>query len=52
LLIERVYFGTLLRLTLLAPDLVESVQNGRQPETLALPKLMKSLPAAWAEQHL
>jgi hypothetical protein len=30
--IEREYLGSLLRLTLLAPDLVEAIMDGRQPE--------------------
>ena len=30
--IERGYLGTLLRLTLLAPDIVEAMVDGRQPE--------------------
>jgi hypothetical protein len=29
--IERGYLGMLLRLTLLAPDFVEAILNGRQP---------------------
>jgi hypothetical protein len=33
--IERGYLGSLLRLTLLAPDLVEAILDGRQPEGLA-----------------
>lgn len=40
--IERGYLGTLLRLTLLAPDLVEAVLDGRQPEGMTLPDLMES----------
>jgi hypothetical protein len=49
--IERGYLGTLLRLTLLAPDIVEAVLNGRQPGALALPELMKPFPATWSEQR-
>jgi hypothetical protein len=30
--IERGYLGSLLRLTLFAPHLVEAILNGRQPE--------------------
>jgi hypothetical protein len=29
--IERGYLGSLLRLTLLAPEMVEAILNGRQP---------------------
>lgn len=49
--LERGYLGSLLRLTLLAPDIVEAVLDGRQPQGLGLPKLMDPLPSAWAEQR-
>jgi hypothetical protein len=48
--IERGYLGTLLRLTLLAPDLVEAILNGRQPEGVTLPRLLEGVPAGWGEQ--
>ena len=48
--IERGYLGTLLRLTLLAPDIVEAILDGRQPPELGLPGLMEPLPAEWSEQ--
>ena len=38
--IERGYLGTLLRLTLLAPEMVEAILNGRQPEGVTLPRLL------------
>ena len=41
--IERGYLGSLLRLTLLAPDLVEAVLDGRQPEWVTLTVLMQKL---------
>jgi len=49
--IERGYLGTLLRLTLLAPDLVEALLGGRQQEGMSLPRLMEPVPAGWAEQR-
>jgi hypothetical protein len=49
--IERGYLGTLLRLTLLAPDLVEAILDGRPPEAVNLPVLMGPFPTAWAEQR-
>ena len=49
--IEWGYLGTLLRLTLLTPDLIEAILDGRQPHGLGLPKLMKPLPSAWADQR-
>jgi hypothetical protein len=48
--IERGYLGTLLRLTLLSPSIVELILNGRQPGALTLPDLLRPLPATWAEQ--
>ena len=50
--IERGYLGTLLRLTLLAPELVEAILNGRQPEGVTLPRLLEGVPAGWGEQRL
>jgi hypothetical protein len=49
--IERGYLGSLLRLTLLAPGLVEAVLEGRQAEGVTLPALMEPFPAAWMEQQ-
>jgi hypothetical protein len=48
--LDRGYVGRVLRLTLLAPDIVEAILDGRQPEGLALPKLMDPLPVGWDEQ--
>src|SRR3954452_1522037 len=42
--IERGYLGSLLRLTLLAPDLVDAVLDGRQPAEMTLPGLMDPFP--------
>ena len=48
--IERGYLGTLLRLTLLAPEMVEAILNGRQPEGVTLPRLLEGVPAGWDAQ--
>ena len=50
--IERGYLGTLLRLTLLAPELVEAILNGRQPEGVTLPALLEGVPVGWGEQSI
>src|SRR4051794_33762080 len=34
--IDRGYVGSILRLTLLAPDIIEAILDGRQPPTLGL----------------
>ncbi|MCI0753560.1 hypothetical protein [Teichococcus vastitatis] len=49
--IERGYLGQILRLTLLAPELVEAILDGRQPEGMTLPRLLDPFPAGWAEQR-
>jgi hypothetical protein len=50
--VERGYMGTLLRLTLLSPDVVEAILDGRHPDALMLPRLMESFPTSWAEQRV
>ena len=50
--IERGYLGTLLRLTLLAPEMVEAILDGRQPEGVTLPRLQEGVPVGWGEQRL
>jgi hypothetical protein len=49
--IERGYLGSILRLTLLAPDLVEALLNGCAPVNLTLPRLLEPIPVTWAEQR-
>src|SRR4051794_9227556 len=49
--IERGYLGTLLRLTLLAPDIVEAIIDGRQPEGIDLPWLLAPFPVRWSAQR-
>src|SRR6267378_440221 len=45
------YLSRILRLTLIAPDIIEAILTGRQPSTLQLDDLLKPLPAAWELQH-
>jgi hypothetical protein len=49
--IDRGYLGRILLLTLLAPDIVEAILDGRQPLDLTLPKLMKPFPLEWERQR-
>src|SRR3954447_15690409 len=49
--IDRSYVGSILRLTLLAPDIVEAILDGRQPPTLGLPTLLKPFPIEWDRQR-
>jgi hypothetical protein len=45
------YLSRILRLTLLAPDVIEAILTGRQPSTLQLDELLKPLPVAWDQQR-
>jgi hypothetical protein len=49
--INESYLCRVLRLTLLAPDLVEAILDGRQPRTLELRRLLKPLPVDWHAQR-
>jgi hypothetical protein len=45
------YLARVLRLTLLAPEIVESVLDGRHdPERITLKRLIRPFPAVWGEQ--
>ena len=48
--IERGYVGQLLRLTLLAPEIVEALLGGCTPPALSLPRLLEPFPIIWVEQ--
>ena len=45
------YVCRILRLTLLAPDIVEAILNGRQSPKLELRHLLKAFPVDWDEQR-
>ena len=48
--LDRTYVGDVLRLTLLAPWVVEAIVEGRQPDGVTLPSLLKAWPVDWARQ--
>jgi hypothetical protein len=48
--IDEVYLGRVLRLTLLAPNIVEAILAGTQPATLELHDLLKPFAAQWGKQ--
>ena len=50
--INSSYLSRILRRTLLAPDIVEAILNGRQPNGLALASLMGPIPVGWEKQRL
>jgi hypothetical protein len=45
------YLSRILRLTLIAPEIIEAILSGRQPNTLQLDDVLKPLPAAWERQR-
>jgi hypothetical protein len=45
--LDRIYVGDVLRLTLLAPSIVEAIVEGKQPMEMTLPMLMKLSPVKW-----
>ena len=49
--INSSYVSRVLRLTLLAPDIVEAILDGRQPEGMTLPRLMEPFPVSWEQQQ-
>jgi hypothetical protein len=49
--INETYVGRVLRLTLLAPDIVEAIFDGRQPLHLQLNLLEQRFPVEWGEQR-
>src|SRR5688572_24763574 len=48
--ISKSYISRILRLALLAPDLVERILAGTADQSLMLERLERPLPASWAEQ--
>jgi hypothetical protein len=48
--INETYVGRVLRLTLLAPDIVEAILGGRQPAEVTLAGLMRPFSVGWAAQ--
>ncbi len=49
--VTRSFVTRLLRLTLLAPDIVEAVLGGRQPKGMQLEELTRVIPTTWDEQR-
>ncbi len=49
--VDRSYIAEVLRLTLLAPDMVEMILDGRQPPGWQLRRFRKSFPLEWQAQR-
>ena len=48
--VNATYVSRILRLTLLAPDIVEAILDGRQPAGMQLDELLDGFPLDWASQ--
>jgi hypothetical protein len=49
--INESYVSRVLRLTLLAPDIVEAILDGRQTDNVTLPMLMQPFSVEWPVQR-
>src|SRR5512147_1784961 len=49
--VTRSFVNRLLRLTLLAPEIVEAILEGRQPKAMQLEGLTGTIPSSWEEQR-
>jgi hypothetical protein len=49
--INESYVGRVLRLTLLAPDIIEAIIAGRQPSAITLAVLTTPFPLLWKDQR-
>jgi len=50
--LDRSYVTRMMRLALLAPDIVDAIMDGREPEGLTFKKLTtKPVPMSWEEQR-
>jgi hypothetical protein len=50
--ISKSYVSRILRLALLAPDIIEAILAGRADESLVLDRLERPLPGSWEEQRV
>ncbi len=49
--IEVTHVYRVMRLNLLAPDIIEAVLEGTQPRTLTLQNIVRGFPISWKEQR-
>jgi hypothetical protein len=49
--LDRAYLDCILMLTLLAPDIVEAIMDGRQPAEVGVHVLREGFPGEWGEQR-
>jgi len=48
--LDRAYVGRVLKLTLLAPEIIMAILDGSEPSGLSLGKLLRPMPMCWEEQ--
>lgn len=46
------YMARLMRLSLLAPEIVDAIMDGRQPDSVTLANMMDPFPLDWKEQRI
>ncbi|MGX0904642.1 hypothetical protein ACSSV8_003234 [Roseovarius sp. MBR-79] len=46
------YMARLMRLSLLAPEILDAIMEGRQPESVTLANMMDPFPLDWKEQRI
>ncbi len=49
--VDRSYVSRIMRLALLAPDIVEGIVGGEEPSGLSLERLVKGMPVVWEDQR-
>ena len=49
--LDHGYIAKTIRMTQLAPDIIEAILSGSQPQSLTLTDLLRPFPDAWQEQR-
>ena len=50
--IDNSYVARILKLTTLAPDIIEATLNGEEPSGLSLARLIRTFPLGWEQQRV
>ena len=49
--VDNSYVARILKLTTLAPDIIEAILNGEEPSGLSLSRLIRTFPMDWDQQR-